>query len=50
MDAILSRRMLVAGPAVDDLMPLFERISTGLTVFTSAEEQREWTFPTTSVR
>ena len=45
MDAILSRRMLVAGPAVDDLMPLFERISTGLTVFTSAQEQREWTFP-----
>jgi hypothetical protein len=50
MDAILSRRMLVAGPAVDDLMPLFERISTGLTVFTSAEEQREWTFPSTSAR
>jgi hypothetical protein len=45
MDAILSRRMVVAGPAVDDLMPLFERISSGLTVFTSLSEDDDWSFP-----
>jgi hypothetical protein len=46
MDAILSRRMVVAGPAVDDLMPLFERISTGLTVFTSLnDDDGDWSFP-----
>ncbi len=47
MDAILSRRMIVAGPAVDDLMPLFERISSGLTVFTSLSDgdEDDWSFP-----
>ena len=51
MDAILSRKMLVAGPGIDDLMPLFEQISTGLTVFTSsvfassAQDSDDWSFP-----
>lgn len=45
MDAILSRKLLVTGPAVDDLMPIFERISSGLTSFTSMELATDWSFP-----
>lgn len=50
MDAILSRKMLVAGSGIDDLMPLFERISTGLSVFTTSVTKSDWTFPSTPSR
>ncbi len=51
LDALLARKVLVQGAGMDDLMPLFEQLSAGLTVFTSSvfgssrDESTSWTFP-----
>jgi hypothetical protein len=37
MDAVLSRQILLSGSCVDDLMPLLEQLSSGLSAFTNRE-------------
>ena len=47
MDAVLSRKILLSGPSVDDMMPLLEQLSSGLTAFTTCNSinEAEWAFP-----
>jgi hypothetical protein len=46
IEALMQRKILLSGPAVDNLMPLFERISSGLSGFTFPDEVGlDWSFP-----